>query len=1026
MSINSFDRLQKEIDALTYNARSVLQALQESALAGGTSKGFRVVRANKEITLTRVDIYRLYTFYQEWEANNFSLVDVSGGANSRPLLGFDTIRRNHDKTVVKDDYGNSVDSSATTTALAKHGRIMYLNKDNMDAYDDDSIWYLKIASASNPKLVTNSSPIPVNLRTPIQDHNLSTKHYHAHPTYLLPSSYYLPDIIGYEGDGVDHYLDGDSWSISGKNSVRIESEHVSIGTIDNSNVYKTKAKRHGLNALAWGYDSFASTSFATAGGYKSCATEMHAIALGNTQFASGVNSASIGGFGNSSIFDNSTVIGGYMNQSSGNNSSVIGGQYNVVGEPAYDFEMVYVSGNTECVVNCSAECGAENSQTIISNPAYLVMRIKKNISSIQIKVGDSVALYGFSVSSTKSTSASTFEVGGDLFGSINRSVVSITADPTQTTWSIITLDKSVPASHIVGGKIVRVNELILNESGISSGTNSATVGGYSLVAAGKNQLVIGVCNRYVTGNAWDSTYDARMIVGSGYYSVGDKGVGYYTRQNIMEVYDNSYFVSLTGVRYGNTFSGFSGGKNKLTANGTLNEVAMAWNLNASGESIIKVHEVDGEGNGVLLSSKASILVDSIASIKHKANSYLVNSVYETHTIKTTYSVASRDIYFNGNTSTHVHGYDLFLSSGRKTQIAYGTRFECSGDRNGSYGYTMTPLSKSDSFTNAGYGGDSLTPNTIFKTCVAEVKLPSKSTVYMHAEYPPDSYLGLLDSTTSVRRAHVMTFAGTPEGVNNTGDSSLMQMIWGECTPGNLRYNTDAPTTKAWSGGVCVRKGRVVDGNAEFTSWENLVVGADMDAAFNAIKGTAFYTKSSVVAMRVGSDNNFATKSWVNSQMINLDTFTMRITQSGNISTMNCNFWFSTAGVSDSRLVAFIIDLGADYKRFRPLYDTISPVLYASTTDTTVDCVIYPWGAGATENLNVSHLAFINGSGINNTGTDVDGKSIYHGPVVVNDSKLEYNVRGRYLRVIIDTSFITEASRNIVGRFNVSYENGVSR
>ena len=59
----TLERLTKEIDVLTYNARSVLNALIRSVLRYGTSNGYTVTKNSVELKLTRNDIYLLYRLY---------------------------------------------------------------------------------------------------------------------------------------------------------------------------------------------------------------------------------------------------------------------------------------------------------------------------------------------------------------------------------------------------------------------------------------------------------------------------------------------------------------------------------------------------------------------------------------------------------------------------------------------------------------------------------------------------------------------------------------------------------------------------------------------------------------------------------------------------------------------------------------------------------------------------------------------------------------------------------------------------
>jgi hypothetical protein len=307
------DRLQKELDVLTYNSRTVLNALIKSVVTSGSSRGFTVTRANEQITLSNVDVYRIRKFYDEWEDNLFhtgSQYTVNG--TSRVIIGFDEILltqdqvtvKNEDGTVIKDSSGNVILNS-TTDALVRHAKILYQNTTNVGQVD--SYWLNLIKESNNPKLVSNTAPIPINLRTPIFDPNLATTKYNTHPTYLFPMGYYGADVLGFSGDGIDHTLSGSSWNITSDSYVNIDCDNISLGSVNPSAVYKKKENRTGIYSLSFGYDSHAQGDYSIAGGVGSIvpanslassngeANTLTAIALGEYNIASEDNSSCIGG-----------------------------------------------------------------------------------------------------------------------------------------------------------------------------------------------------------------------------------------------------------------------------------------------------------------------------------------------------------------------------------------------------------------------------------------------------------------------------------------------------------------------------------------------------------------------------------------------------------------------------------------------------------------------------------------------------------------------------------------------------------
>ena len=276
--MNGLDRLQKEIDALTYNARTVLNALIRSVTIAGTNKGFKATRANETIYLTRIDIYRIYKFYQEWQANDFAIVDNKSTDTKKSLDGFDTILARHDETPVTVD-GNEINTSATTTALVNHSKILFKTANNLT--NTDLGWLELIKNHNNAKLISNSAPIPLNLRTPIFDENLSTAQYNSHPTYLFPMAYFKLDVLGFSGDDTEHTLDGRSWTIGADDFIRLNSNNISLGGIIPGAEYKTAAIRTGNYAFSFGYDCHARGAYSIAGGLHSIVPVMQHVAVGD-------------------------------------------------------------------------------------------------------------------------------------------------------------------------------------------------------------------------------------------------------------------------------------------------------------------------------------------------------------------------------------------------------------------------------------------------------------------------------------------------------------------------------------------------------------------------------------------------------------------------------------------------------------------------------------------------------------------------------------------------------------------------
>lgn len=1039
MPINSFDRLQKDIDALTYNARAVLQALQESALAGGTSKGFRIVRADREITLTRVDIYRLYTFYKEWENNNFAVSDETDGSG-RSILGFNTIRINHDKKPVRDDSGIIVDAGATSTALSKHGRIMYMNRENESMYSTDSYWYTLIASAANPKLITNSAPIPLNLRTPIYDPNLSTTHYNSHPTYLLPNGYHLLDIVGYEGDGKDHYLGGDTWDISATKLLSFGGDYITVGEIDRTNSFKTATNRVDQNAFVWGYNTFAPAKYATAGGFSSAAIGASSVAIGNLAFASNDNSVVLGGISNKSLHTNSGVFVGSYNAAYGDKSIVLGGSANITGDAPYEFELAHIDGTSTCYSSCVSTCqSATNSVTTVSTPGYDIIRIRKSISNVNLNVGDVVLMYALKTASAKNKSASPESVDGSYYPSIKRTIVSISAD-VSTGYTIVTFDLGLPLPYHVGGMIARVAfsssmfDLTENTEYGSGGKkplgyNSATVGGWSLVANGIDQVVVGRLNRNRVGDSWDSTYDARFMVGSGYVTMQRTGSSASIRSNILELYDNAMILSLDGkLTSDDAFNGIISAQGKqIDGNGTkLNGTEIVWHKGVSTESLLKVMypaAIDGLSNiGVLVSSKMGAYVRGGDTYITATDSHNLKAKRYTSNVSTTTRLNAKEMQITGSDSVSVYGKEITLSSGTSTNIQYGTHIKFSGAAYGSYGGMFIPCSTGTSFTSDS-SNVLLTPNKILNSSIAEVILPAQSSTKLTDEYPPDSYLGVLDAGTSPRRAHIMTMAGTAEPGTSRG--SLMQLMWGECTVGNIRYaDYNKLGNRAWTGNLCVRKGLVTAGSARFTPWEPIPSMDDIDNAITHRFASMSYNKESIsslygnrtagyiVSPKKGHTLPWFSRDWFYVDKEAISRFDVMFEQVGSLTLCTCEYIIAPISdyaqeehISDGSFIMVILDVGANRLKCKPK-NTASGYACNSYIDANKESHIL---TAADATLSPLYPVFIDGI-----------HATY--PMVSNGGEPSVTPDSNLLRIFIPVKDVNEFSGSVVGRFSVTYKN----
>jgi len=509
-----YDKLVKEIDSLTYNSRTVLNGMIRSTVAGGSDSGFSVTRAGIKVELSRVDIYRLSKFYSEWEVNNFSLVDVSATSTSSEIKSFDTIRQEQDSTPVRNDDGSISSTSATTNALVNHSRVLYMSDTNSsNSADQTDFWLntLTTNSENNPKLITNSAPIPLNLRSPVYNENLATTKYNSNPTYLFPKSYYDLDTLGFSGDAVDHNLDGQSWTITSDDFVNINSPKISIGTIDSSSTYKTQTNRVAVDAFVWGRDTHARGNYATAGGVSSIATANGSVAIGTGVIASAWKAIAMGQ-NNEASGPNTAVIGGKGNYSVTDYSGAYAGHNNNTGSVIDDWTKVVIDPNDEClkeIIECTVQ---ENDLDPYSN----IIVISGNALD-RYALDETVRVFSYTYGDGTST---VLNQDGNAESSVIAKLQNVTYDSINDETKLV-LDTSINYSGIAGGKISKIK----SSTGQYYGYGSFVTGSEN-VAMGNYQAVVGRYNRI------DSV--AKFIVGTGTSDTN--------RRNSLEIYQDKSII----------------------------------------------------------------------------------------------------------------------------------------------------------------------------------------------------------------------------------------------------------------------------------------------------------------------------------------------------------------------------------------------------------------------------------------------------------------------------------------------------
>lgn len=572
----NLDKLTKQLDALTYNARSVLNALVRSTMAAGSYNGFTATRGGEDVTLNRTDIFRLYTFYQDWAYK----LSYQGGAS------FDELLTEHDNKYI----GNGGSGTPTTDALIKHAKLMYQNNDNVGSPNE--FWIGLVRDNANPKLVTNSAPIPINIRTPIYDENLSTKHFDQFETYLFPNSYHTLDILGYKGDGIDHAAGGKTWEFNVDKSFTVEADKVLLGVHSNDNEpvrAKNILEQSPLYALMYGTESYAYGRNAFAGGNLNEAVGNNAVAIGGTgNIAYGDSSVVLGGIYNNAVVSESAIIVGDRCSSTSYNS-IVSGYGNNAGGFAYTFQRYTVSPNelveTDCEPTYTNEDGctyslnlasdsSSNNSTVrsLSSTQVYITEYERGISGIgdnrisagdsskatspfDFKVGDTVKLFRFSKGSspTPTNAGTPISARVDQIEKYNNGY-------------IITLDRNITApSGFVGtvltGRIMRsalsgyplVNSLNSLINNVTVNSSNAIAFNYNTIAGGNSQTVVGTSNSelirptFIVGN------------GSSYVNVSTtRSNGLVVAENYAYMKPATNYIGMGTSKYGTAYLDFGG------------------------------------------------------------------------------------------------------------------------------------------------------------------------------------------------------------------------------------------------------------------------------------------------------------------------------------------------------------------------------------------------------------------------------------------------------------------------------------
>ncbi len=543
----ALERLTKEIDVLTYNARSVLNALIRSVLRYGTSNGYTVTKSSVELKLTRNDIYLLYRLYNEWAGLGFGKDTFEAAcdnvrekfmpaANANPLLVADA------------------DNDELLHAVVTHSKIMYLNSSNKK--EDNQYWIDQIINAADKTFILNSSPIPINLRTPVFDENMEVDKYSQYETYLLPMGYYMSLILGSAGDEVDHVAGGRNWWFDVDNEFKVTAPSVVFGGDDGTDRFTYRCARNDTGdlksspsySLAYGWNTKLRGVYGTVGGRSTFVFADNAHGISTNGMIQGKYAGIYAGLNNQVHETNGMTAGGEDLVVLGSHGFAAN-RFNFVGFPGMLFKvpnLTKIDQDCEVVVNV---CEADTAKTLTKYNPTNILDIYDNQNELtpitwsKFKVGDQVIIYDQTINGKNYLS---------WFGvELHHQITTITGIETYGAYTRFILKDNIRYSEIGvnGGRVARYSSsdytsYTYEYSGSSAsktrryfGANSTALN-YLTIAAGFNQTVVGLGNYPVI--------KPNFIVGTGYVPEGDEiqtqyvGVGVFGSDSDGYIHSNVY------------------------------------------------------------------------------------------------------------------------------------------------------------------------------------------------------------------------------------------------------------------------------------------------------------------------------------------------------------------------------------------------------------------------------------------------------------------------------------------------------
>lgn len=529
--MNDMHNLLLKVDSLTYNAMQVLNALIRSAVASGSSSGYKVTKYGNELVLTRSDIYKLNNFYELWEAAGFPSDETTF---NRMLTEADARWRKAGEN-----------TTLATDAVVKHSQILFMTErdSNKVGDGDTAYWTDKVRTSGTPKATVGTAPIPINLRTPLYDENLSTKSFSQYETYLFPMGYRRAEILGTPGNGDDYLAGGANWTIDASEILSLKGNHITLGNITNP---QNRIDNYGdsVNTISWGVESYALRDNSLAFGVNSAAVAENAIVFGEHCIGYGKGSFIGGG-------RNACALGTYSFASNEDTRAVGGDSFaanHSTHAGTWTYAFTFPATSTLTPTNCSAvvtedACYVTDGTAATTVTNYNIIRIdqadveysaivENGGSVLDIKVGDRIAIYdtGYQRGNNQISPVELDGYARDMFDTLVTSIT-VNRQNNRIVSYDLTLADPIPVDNIkytpiTGGYVTVLQRRIpvynsknqvIDTDSLFLGSRSASFG-ESTIARGECQAVFGEMN---VPNDY-----ARMIVGIGSYIADEKSSRY--------------------------------------------------------------------------------------------------------------------------------------------------------------------------------------------------------------------------------------------------------------------------------------------------------------------------------------------------------------------------------------------------------------------------------------------------------------------------------------------------------------------